>query len=140
MQLFCVDFNSVPNLIVIVFNHVYPVFYVGFYCMGCVWKRVWRLKTLLKTKWISQEVSWEAFPRSEPRVKHMTGMWRVMTTGFREYFVGKAFLRNTRETFCFAILEYLLHHVFTHTIYTYITHILEELLFREKTLDITLKS
>ena len=64
----------------------------------------------------------------------------MLTVGFREYFVGKAFLRDTRETFCFAILSYLIHHVFTHTIYTIITHILRGVLFREKTLVITLEN
>ena len=77
-------------------------------------------------------ISREAFLRSEPRTEHMTGMRRVMTVGFREYFAGKAFLRDTCETFCFAILAYLLHHVFTHTIYTHITHILEEVLLERK--------
>ena len=103
--------------------------------MGCVWEKVWRLKRLLKIKWISREVSWQAFPQSEPYAEHMTGMQRVLTGSFRKYFVGKAFLQNTHETFCFAILAYLLHHVFTH-----ITHILEGVLFWEKTLDITLES
>ena len=59
-----------------------------------------------------------------------------MTAGFREYFAGKTFLRDTHETFCFAILAYLLHYVFTHTIYTYITYILEWVL----SLAITFKS
>ena len=31
-----VGFNSVPNLIVILFNLLYPIFIVGFYCKGCV--------------------------------------------------------------------------------------------------------
>ena len=34
-----VDFNSVPNLIVILINLLYPVFIVGFDCKGCVIKR-----------------------------------------------------------------------------------------------------
>ena len=61
----------------------------------------------------------------------------MVTTGFREYFAGKAFPRDTCEKFCFAILSYLIHHVSTHTIYTHITHILRGVLFREKTLAIT---
>ena len=124
-----------PNLIVILFNHVYLVFYVGFHCMGCVWERVWRPKTLLKTKWIL----WEPFLRSEPCAEHMTGMGRVMIVGFSEYFADKAFPRDTSETFYFAILAYLLHHVFTHTIYTLITHIMKGVLFREKNLEIPLR-
>ena len=35
-----------PNLIVILFNLLYPVFYVGFHCKGSVWERVWRLKAI----------------------------------------------------------------------------------------------
>ena len=31
-----VGFNSMPNLIVILFNLLYPVFIVGFNCKGCV--------------------------------------------------------------------------------------------------------
>ena len=31
-----VDFYSEPNLIVILFNLLYPVFVIGIYCKGCV--------------------------------------------------------------------------------------------------------
>ena len=34
-----VGFYSVPNLIVIIFNLLYPVFIVGFDCKGCVIER-----------------------------------------------------------------------------------------------------
>ena len=34
-----VGFYSVPNLIVIIFNLLYPVFIVGFNCKGCVIER-----------------------------------------------------------------------------------------------------
>ena len=67
-------------------------------------------------------------------------MQKVMTAGFREYFAGKGFPQNTHETLCSAILAYLLHYVFTYTIYTIITHILRGMLFREKTLVTTLKN
>ena len=33
-----VGFYSMPNLIVIMFNLLYPVFHVGFICKGYVWK------------------------------------------------------------------------------------------------------
>ena len=61
----------------------------------------------------------------------MTGMRRVSTDGDscvsrvsrgKEYLAGKAFLRDTRETFCFARLYYLIHTFCTYTIYTHITH------------------
>ena len=34
-----VGFNFMPNLIVILFNLLYPIFIVGFDCKGCVIKR-----------------------------------------------------------------------------------------------------
>ena len=34
--MYSVGFYSVPNLIVILFNLMYPVFFVGIYCKGCV--------------------------------------------------------------------------------------------------------
>ena len=40
----------------------------------------------------------------------------------REYLAGKAFPRDTRKTFCFARLCYLIHTFCTYTIYTHITH------------------
>ena len=114
---------------------MYPVFYVGFHCMDCVWEGVWRLKTTLKIKGVFAGNSREDFLRSEPCAQHITGMQRVMTAGFHEYFAGKAFPRDTCETFCFTILTYLIYYVFTHTIYIIITHILRGVSFREKTLD-----
>ena len=47
----------------------------------------------------------------------------MVTAGFRKYFAGKAFPQDTRETFYFTILSYLIHQISTHTIYTQITHI-----------------
>ena len=42
-----VGFYSMSNLIVIIFNLLYPICIVGFHCMGCVIERVvWRLKHL----------------------------------------------------------------------------------------------
>ena len=106
-------------------------------------ERVWRLKT----NWRSKEFSWIAREKPSCEVSHELNTWleceeswQMVTTGFQEYFTSKAFPRDTRETFCFAILSYLIHHVSTHTIYTIITHILRGVIFKEKTLDITLES
>ena len=41
----------------------------------------------------------------------------MVIAGFRCCLAGKAFLRDTCETFCFAILSYLLYPISTHTIY-----------------------
>ena len=131
------------NLIVILFNLLYSVFYVGIHCKGCVWERVWRLKT----HWRSKVFSWVAREKPSCKVKHMLSTWleceeswQMVSTGFYECLVSKAFSRDTRETFYFANLSYLIHRVSIQTIYTNITHILRGVLFREKTLVITLES
>ena len=87
---------------------------------------VWRLKAL-KIEVFSRV----AHDLASREVMHVFYTWleceesgQIETAMFRECLAGKAFLRDTRETFCFAILSYVLHHVFTHTIYTLITHIL----------------
>ena len=139
----CVGFNFVLNLIVILFNLLYPIFYVGFHCKDCVWERVWRLKT----HWRSNVFSRVAREKPSREVKHVLSTWleceeswQMVTAGFREFLTGKAFPRDTGKTFCFANLSYLIHQVSTHTIYTHIIHILRRVLFREKTLAITLES
>ena len=62
-------FNSVPNLIVILFNLLYPVFIVRFDCKGCVIEREcedssnWRLKSFreyLATKHLAKWLMWLA--------------------------------------------------------------------------------
>ena len=59
---------------------------------------------------------------------HVLNTWleckELWQFGFPECLVGKAFPRNTPETFYFAILSFLLYQVFTHTIYILISHIL----------------
>ena len=94
----------------------------------------------VKIKKVFASSSREAFPRSEACDQHMNGMRRVMIAGFCECLAGKAFPRDTCETFCFANLSYLIHQVSTHTIYTYIAHILKGVLFKEKTLATTFES
>ena len=56
---------------------------------------------------------------------------KMETTGFRKYLTGKAFPRDTRETFCFARLSFLIHTLCTYTIYTHITHRCWGVLLRE---------
>ena len=131
-----------PNLIVILFNLLYPVFYVGFHCKDYVWERVWRLKT----HWRSKMFLRVAHEKPSHEVKHVPSTWlkceeswQMVIVGFCECLAGKAFPRDTRETFCFANLLYLIHLVSIHTIYTHITHILKRVLFIEKTLAITLE-
>ena len=131
-----------PNLIVIMFNLLYPVFYVGFHCKGCVIKSVktqgnWRLKKFSRVarEKPSREVEYVLSTWLECEKS-----WQMVTAGFRECLAGKAFPRGICEIFCFANLLYLTHPISTHTIYTHITHILKGVLFRKKTLAITLES
>ena len=56
---------------------------------------------------------------------------KMVTAGFCEYLVGKAFPRDTCETFYFANLSYLIHTISTHNIYTHITHKCWGVLLRE---------
>ena len=118
-----VGFNSVPNLIVILFNLLYPIFIVGFDCKGCVIEREcedssnWRLK------------SFRRYLATKHPVTHVTcTCWnvksqdRMETTVSCEYLAGKAFLWDTRETFCFARLLILIHTFCAYTIYTHITN------------------
>ena len=56
---------------------------------------------------------------------------KMEIAGFCECLTSKAFLRDTREIVCFAILSYLLHYILTHTIYTIITHKCWGVLLRE---------
>ena len=64
---------------------------------------------------------------------------QMETVVSREYLAGKAFLRDTREAFCYASLSSLKHTFCAYTIYTHITHKCEES-FWEKTLAKHLKS
>ena len=50
---------------------------------------------------------------------------------FRKGLAGKAFPRDTRETFCFATLSFLIHTFCTCTIYTHIIHRCWGVLLRE---------
>ena len=65
---------------------------------------------------------------------------RMVTVGFHKCLASKVFPWDTRKTFCFAILSYLIHPISTYTIYTHITHICWGVLFREKILATTLES
>ena len=131
-----VGFNFVPNLIVILFNVLYPVFHVGFICKGYVCEResVWRLKANWRLKCFRRYLAskhpakWCMCLVHDWNVKSQD---RIETVVFRECFMGKAFLRDTRETFCFARLSFLIHTFYAYTIYIHITHRCWGVLLRE---------
>ena len=76
-----VGFNSVPNLIVILFNLLYPVFIVGFNCKGCVIERESVKSQASEDKRIFAGSSRLSIPRNDACALHMTGMRRVRTDG-----------------------------------------------------------
>ena len=100
----------------------------------CERERVWRLKAIedykcfrrylaskLPTKWsMCSAHDWNAKSQDS-----------LVTVGFRDCLMGKAFLWDTRKTFCFAELSFLIHIICTHTIYTHITHRCWGVLLRE---------
>ena len=53
-----------PNFIVIKLNLIYPIFYMEFLCMSCVWESV-KTQDKLKIKGVFAGSSQEDFPRSE---------------------------------------------------------------------------
>ena len=70
-----------PNLIVILFNLVYPVFIVGCDCKGCVLERESVKTQASEARRILAGVSRLSFPRSEACALHMTGMRKVCIDG-----------------------------------------------------------
>ena len=71
---------------------------------------------------------WSMCPAHDWNVKSQD---RMETASFCECLAGKAFPQDTRETFFFAELSYLIHTFCTHTIYTPISHICWGVLLRE---------
>ena len=92
-----IGFNSVPNLIVILFNLLYHVFIVGFGCKGCVIKRKceyssnWRLKSFRGYLATSHPTKWLMW------LAH-AGMWRVRTGWRQLYLTSISRVRSSRET------------------------------------------
>ena len=77
--MYFVDFYSVSNLIVIIFNLLYPVFIVGFDCKGCAFERESVKTQTIEARRFLAGISRLSFPRSEACALHMTGMRRVST-------------------------------------------------------------
>ena len=74
--MYFVGFYSVPNLIVILFNLMYPVFVVGIYCKGCV-----IVKESVKTQAIEARRVFTGISLKDTFALHMIGMRRVSTNG-----------------------------------------------------------
>ena len=76
-----VGFYSVQNLIVILFNLLYPVFIVGFDCKVCVIERKSVKTQAIEARRFLANSSQPSIPRSEACALHMTGIRRVSTDG-----------------------------------------------------------
>ena len=78
-NMYFIGFYSMPNLIVIIFNLLYPIFIMGFDCKGCVLKRESVNTQAIETRRVLAGISWLSIPRSEACALHVTGMRRVST-------------------------------------------------------------
>ena len=90
-----VGFNFMPNLIVILFNLLYPVFIVGFYCKGCVIERDYVKTQAIEDRIVFASSSRLSIPRNDACALHMIGMQR----GWSQLcFVSSSRVRPSRET------------------------------------------
>ena len=80
-NMYSVGFYSMPNLIVILFNLLYPVFIARLYCKGCVIKREYVKTQAIEDKRVSTGISRLSILRNDACALHMTGMQRVKTDG-----------------------------------------------------------
>ena len=69
-----VDFNSMPNLIVILFNLLYLVFIVGFNCKGCVIEKEYVKTQAIEDKRVFAGSSRLSIPQNDACVLHITRM------------------------------------------------------------------
>ena len=75
--MYFVGFNSVPNLIVILFNLLYPIFIVGFYCKGCVIEKEYVKTQAIEDIRVYAGSSRLSILRNDACALHMIGMRRV---------------------------------------------------------------
>ena len=79
--MYSVGFYSMPNLIVSLFNLLYPVFIIRFGSKGCVIERESVKTQAIETRRFLAGSSRLIIPQSEACALHMTGMRRVSTDG-----------------------------------------------------------
>ena len=79
--MYSVGFYSVSNLIVIIFNLLYPVFIMEFDCKGCVIKRESVKTQAIEVRRFLVGSLRLSIPRSEACALYMTGMRRVSIDG-----------------------------------------------------------
>ena len=65
---------SVPNLIVISFNLLYPIFILGFNCKGCVIEKESVKTQAIEDKRVFPGISRLSIPQNDACALHMTGI------------------------------------------------------------------
>ena len=70
-----------PNLIIILFNLMYPVLVMGIYCKGCVLVRESVKTQAIEARMIFAGISRLSIPRKDACALHMTGMRKVSIDG-----------------------------------------------------------
>ena len=79
--MYFLGFYSVPNLIVILFNLIYPIFVVGIYCKGCVIVRESMKTQAIEARRVFAGISRLSITRKDACALHMTRMRRVSIDG-----------------------------------------------------------
>ena len=79
--MYSVGFYSVPNLIAILFNLMYPVFVVGIYGKSCVTVRESVKTQAIEARRVFPGISRLSILRKDACALHMTRMRRVNTNG-----------------------------------------------------------
>ena len=79
--MYSVGFYSMSNLIVILFNLMYPVFVVGIYCKSCMIVRENVKTQAIEVRRVFAGISQLSIPRKDACALHMTGMRRVSIDG-----------------------------------------------------------
>ena len=79
--MYFVGFNSMKNLIVILFNILYLIFIMGLYCKGCVIERECVKTQAIEDRRVFAGSLRLIIPRKDACALHMTGMRKVKTDG-----------------------------------------------------------
>ena len=96
--MYCVGFYSVPNLIVNLFNLLYPIFVVRFDCKGCMLERESVKTQTIEDRRFLTDISRLSFSQSEACALHMIGMQRVSTRWRQLCLVSISRVRLSCET------------------------------------------
>ena len=79
--MYFVGFYSMSNLIIILFNLMYPVFVMGIYCKGCVIVKESVKTQAVEARRVFAGILQLSIPQKDACALHMTGMRRVSTNG-----------------------------------------------------------